>query len=432
MGFEDISILLLQNSKKSLQLGLNEFLKEFKVKKMKYTKSSYTKARAKISPSLFIALNNELIESYYEDKEGIELYRDFRIFAIDGSTLQLPNVESISPKIEGQTQKMREELRDIYGYNSNNLADYETKARISILEDVENRIVHQGIVNSYFSSEKDMAFEHIEYLSELKEKSSTPYNDLIIFDRGYPSYALLLFLESKGIDYIIRMPKKQFIEIENFRTSKLKDSIITIELTKTRLNDIKRKNNNPKIAKILKDKVVGDIIKLRAIKVKLKSGETEILTTSLLDKKAYKTKIFKDFYFKRWGVEEEYKAIKCLLQVENFTGITQIAINQDFFATLFMLNMHNIMINATKEERIEEYNQKKERKYQYKVNRNFAIGSMKDEFISLLVTDGDIELFYEDMLDTISTNLTAIKPNRSFSRDRKRRHKYPICQKNAI
>lgn len=432
MGFEDISILLLQNSKKSLQLGLNEFLKEFKVKKMKYTKSSYTKARAKISPSLFIALNNELIESYYEDKEGIELYRDFRIFAIDGSTLQLPNVESISPKIEGQTQKMREELRDIYGYNSNNLADYETKARISILEDVENRIVHQGIVNSYFSSEKDMAFEHIEYLSELKEKSSTPYNDLIIFDRGYPSYALLLFLESKGIDYIIRMPKKQFIEIENFRTSKLKDSIITIELTKTRLNDIKRKNNNPKIAKILKDKVVGDIIKLRAIKVKLKSGETEILTTSLLDKKAYKTKIFKDFYFKRWGVEEEYKAIKCLLQVENFTGITQIAINQDFFATLFMLNMHNIMINATKEERIEEYNQKKERKYQYKVNRNFAIGSMKDEFISLLVTNGDIELFYEDMLDTISTNLTAIKPNRSFSRDRKRRHKYPICQKSAI
>ncbi len=68
----------------------------------------------------------------------------------------------------------------------------------------------------------------------------------------------------------------------------------------------------------------------------------------------------------------------------------------------------------------------------HKVNRNFAIGSMKDEFIYLLVTDGDIELFYEDMLDTMSTNLTAIKPNRSFSRAGKCRHKYPVCQKSAI
>jgi len=377
-------------------------------------------------------VNDELIESYYEDKDGVELYRDFRIFAIDGSTLQLPNVESISPKIKGQAQKMKQELRDIYVYNSNDKADYETKARISILEDIENRIVHQGIVNSYFSSEKDMAFEHIEYLAELKTKSSTPYNDLIIFDRGYPSFTLIFLLESKGIDYIIRMPKSRFKEIDNFRNGKLQDSIITIELTKARLYDIKRKNSNPIMTEILKDKVVGDVIKLRAIKVKLKSGEIEILITSLLDKKAHKTKIFKNFYFKRWGVEEEYKTIKCLLQVENFTGITQIAINQDFFSTLFMLNMHNIMINAVQKEKIVEYNLKKERKYQYKVNRNFAIGSMKDEFIYLLVTDGDIEAFYEEMLDAISINLTPIKPDRSFSRDGKCRHKHPICQKSAI
>ena len=431
MGFEDIAVLSLRNSKKSLQINLNEFLKVFKEKEINYTKSSYTKARAKISPSLFIALNDELIESYYEDKKSIELYRGFRVFAIDGSTLQLPNVESLSLKREGQAQKMKQELRDIYGYNSNNVADYETKARISILEDVENKIVHQGILNSYFSSEKDMAFEHIEYLFKLKEKSSVSYNDLIIFDRGYPSYALMLFLEKKGIDYLIRVSKSRFTEIEDFRRSKLQDSIISIELTKTRLSDIKRKNNNPKIREVLKDKAVGDVINLRAIKVKLKSGEIEILITSLLDKKAYKTKIFKDFYFKRWSIEEEYKAIKSILQVENFTGITQIAINQDFFSILFMLNMYNIMIQAVEEETIEEYNQKKKRKYKYKVNRNFAIGSIKDEFIYLLVTNGDIEAFYEKMLDTISTNLTPNKPNRYFERNKKCRHKYPICQRSG-
>lgn len=432
MGFEDISFLLLKNSKKSSQITLNEFLKEYKEKEMKYTKPSYTKARAKISPSLFIALNDNLIESFYEDKETVEMYKNFRVFAIDGSTLQLPNVESLNLKKDSKTKKMKQELRSIYGYCSNNKGEYETKARISILEDIENKIVHQGILGSFFSSEKDMAFEHIEYLADLKNKCNVDYNDLIIFDRGYPSYAMLFLLKSNNIDYIIRMPKSRFKEVDNFREGKQKDTIISLEINKSQLYDMKRKNNNAKIAKLLKNIKVGDIVKLRSVKIKLKSGETEILITSLLDKKEYKTKMFKDFYFKRWGIEEEYKTIKSLLQIENFTGITQIAINQDFFATLFMLNMVNIMISATENEKIKEYNQKKKRKYQYKINRNFAIGSIKDEFIYLLVTDGDIEAFYEEILNTISTNLTPIKPNRSFSRDKPSRHKYPICQKSAI
>jgi hypothetical protein len=432
MGFEDISFLLLKNSKKSSQITLNEFLKEYKEKEMKYTKPSYTKARAKISPSLFIALNDNLIESFYEDKETVEMYKNFRVFAIDGSTLQLPNVESLNLKKDSKTKKMKQELRSIYGYCSNNKGEYETKARISILEDIENKIVHQGILGSFFSSEKDMAFEHIEYLADLKNKCNVDYNDLIIFDRGYPSYAMLFLLKTNNIDYIIRMPKSRFKEVDNFREGKQKDTIISLEINKSQLYDMKRKNNNAKIAKLLKNIKVGDIVKLRAVKIKLKSGETEILITSLLDKKEYKTKMFKDFYFKRWGIEEEYKTIKSLLQIENFTGITQIAINQDFFATLFMLNMVNIMISATENEKIKEYNQKKKRKYQYKINRNFAIGSIKDEFIYLLVTDGDIEAFYEEILNTISTNLTPIKPNRSFSRDKPSRHKYPICQKSAI
>jgi len=37
-----------------------------------------------------------------------------------------------------------------------------------------------------------MAFEHIDYLVELREKSSqNQYKDVIIFDRGYPSAILI-------------------------------------------------------------------------------------------------------------------------------------------------------------------------------------------------------------------------------------------------
>jgi hypothetical protein len=420
----------LKNSKKSLQMSINEFFKEFNMNDVKYQKSSYTKARAKISPSLFVGLNDELIDSYYGDNEGVKLYKGFRVFAIDGSTMQLPNIESLTPKEDGVSQKMREELRSIYGYTSDFYAQYESRAKISLLEDVENQIIHQGIFNSYNASEKEMAYEHIEYLAQLKQKSLIKYNDLIIFDRGYPSYALISFIEFKGIEYLMRIPKNYFKEIEAFRNSKANDSIITIELTKDRLYQIKRNNKYSHISSFLANKKAGESITLRAIKVKLPTGEIELLITSLLDKKLYKHKIFKSFYFKRWGIEESYKALKSLFEIENFTGITQVAINQDFFATLFS-NMHSIMINAATQERVEEYNIQKRRKYQYKINRSFAISSMKDELIYLIVTNGDIEAFYAKMLDTITTNFTPIKPNRSFDRKRDSRHKFPINKKRV-
>ena len=417
---------------------MDEFMEKIiKKDNNNYTKSAYTQARAKISPSLFVMLNEEMIKEYYEDENRIKLFKGLRILAIDGSTLQLPNVEPIehikqNDETQNNKQQISNNIRTIYGYNSNNKGEFETKARISILEDVENNMVLHGVLGSYYNSEKDMAFEHIEYLTQLK-KQSPKYKDLIVFDRGYPSFALLLYLKENNIDYIIRMPRNRFKEIDNFKNDKrFTDKIIELELTKNRIYDMKRKNNNPKISQTLENKDIGDTIKVRAIKVKLKNGEIEILITSLLDKKEYKTKIFKDFYFKRWGVEEEYKAIKSLLQVENFTGITQIAINQDFFATILLLNINNSIINDVEESKIEDYNKEKERKYQYKINRSYTIGVFKERFIDLIINDGDIEEFFSYVEEKITKNLVPYKLNRSFDRKRKCRHKYPIGQKSVV
>ena len=440
LGFYDIATSIIKNNKKASQNSMNEFLKnDLKQQDMGYTKSAYTQARVKITPSLFIMLNGEIVNEYYQNKTAVKLYKGLRIFAIDGSTLELPNIEPIEPKDGDKKRKMSQDLRNIHGVSSNQFGKYETKSRISILEDVENNIVHHGILDSYHASEKNMAIEHIDYLAELKAKitdiEKNNYKDVIIFDRGYPSFALILYLEEKGIDYLIRMPRNRFKEVDEFRDDKrFKDKIIELELTKNRFYEIKRKNDNPKITKMLKNKKVGDKIKLRVIKVVLNSGEIEILITSLLDKKEYKTKIFKEFYFKRWGIEEEYKVIKSLMQVENFTGISQIAINQDFFATILLLNINNTIINDVERTKIEDYNkdESKKRKYKYKINRNYAIGIFKAEFIELIAQNGDIEKFFNSIESKISKNLIPIIPNRVFSRKNTCRHKYPINGKSTI
>lgn len=48
---------------------------------------------------------------------------------------------------------------------------------------------------------------------------------------------------------------------------------------------------------------------------------------------------FKELYFKRWGIEIKYDELKNRLEIENFTGATKIAIEQDFYASIYLSNM---------------------------------------------------------------------------------------------
>ena len=69
-------------------------------------------------------------------------------------------------------------------------------------------------------------------------------------------------------------------------------------------------------------------VTVRLIRVKLDSGETEILVTSLTDQKAYPKELFKELYNMRWPVEEDYKTLKYRLQIENLKYPHQIIFAQ--------------------------------------------------------------------------------------------------------
>ena len=59
----------------------------------------------------------------------------------------------------------------------------------------------------------------------------------------------------------------------------------------------------------------------------LDTGEVEVLLTNLTENFD-----FKHLYFLRWGVEIEYDVLKNALEIENFSGRTETAIKQDFYA----------------------------------------------------------------------------------------------------
>jgi len=426
MGFSDIVLFQLNMVNKSMQKEINSYFKEVKKDKMKYDKSAMSKARQKISPSLYEDLNSRFIEEIYEDKKSVKLYHGLRILGIDGTTIELPNMGILKDK------KQTEDIQNIYGRRANNSGELGVISKASTLYDLENNIVLDGILNSYASSERAMAVEHIRQLKKYKKSHKEKYKDLVIFDRGYPSIGLMSYMNQETIDYLMRIQNNTFKEIEAFKESELDDAILELEITKNRLYQITRREQYPLLRQFREKLNVGETIKVRVIKVVLETGEIEVLITSLFDAEAYPHSLFKELYFKRWGIELEYNILKNIFKVENFTGVTQIAINQDFFATLFTSNICSLIMDAIMEDEVTLYNQTKERKYLYQLNQSFSIGCMKNSLVSMLLKHSKVEKIYEMIQDEIMDNLLPIKPNRSFSRKKKFTSKFPVSKKASL
>jgi len=426
MSFADMTLFMMNMVSKTMQREINDFMKNVKKRSDSYDKSSISKSRLNISPALFIDLNQGLIEDVYEDKEEVKLFQDLRLLAVDGTNIDLPNMTI--PKDKKQT----EDIKKIYGQHSNQKGKLGATSRTSILYDVENNLILDGILGSIYSSERFMAIEHINALIEHNKNIETEYKDLIIYDRGYPSIGLMAYHLKHNLDFLMRVKSNSFKLLETFKRSKKTDEIIEIKFNSSILKNLEKEKQHPDLKKLKADFKVGDSIKVRAIKVVLKSGKTEILLTSLLSQEEYKTEIFKELYFKRWRIEIAYDIIKNIFDIENFTGLTQIAINQDFFAIILTNNITALVMNSVMEEKVKIFNEEKERKYLYQLNKNFSIGCMKDRLVSMLFSYVRIEKMYSIIEDEIIKNLVPIKPDRNFPRNRLNNTSFPISKKDGF
>jgi hypothetical protein len=148
------------------------------------------------------------------------------------------------------------------------------------------------------------------------------------------------------------------------------------------------------------------------VKVVLKTGKIEVLLTNLYDTETYKTACFKELYFMRWGVETSYDADKNKLQLEQLSGHTVWSIEQDFYATTFISNLQRIT-----EKKCEPYveNRSRNRKYDYQINKNVSIGTMKNKIVKLFLTQDPktillhLQKLFEGSLETNKTKQKQLK-----------------------
>ena len=70
-----------------------------------FSKSAFVQCRKKIKPNVFKYLSDGLIEEFYTDnQESVKLWNSFRLLAVDGSILNLPETKELE-KIYGKAHK---------------------------------------------------------------------------------------------------------------------------------------------------------------------------------------------------------------------------------------------------------------------------------------------------------------------------------------
>jgi hypothetical protein len=164
--------------------------------------------------------------------------------------------------------------------------------------------------------------------------------------------------------------------------------------------------------------------RVRVLKFRLPSGETETLISSLKDGR-YRIKRFKELYFKRWPIETKYDEVKKKLEVENFSGILADNIRQDFYAAMTLGNIAGELYEEAQEE-VEEDQRGKGNKWKYQVNVNHEIGVLKDRLILMPLEDDGKKRgeLLEETVVLLKSRIIPIRPNRSIPQKTPRKVKF--------
>jgi hypothetical protein len=381
--FCQVLLFMLNLLRKSMVIEIDNFLQHLNSKLDfqrvdNFTSSAFVQKRKKIKPEVFNYLSSVITDNYYvESNQNIKHFKGFRILAVDGSKITLPYTQ---------------ELKSFYGESKNQTDTSIVQGMSSVLYDVLNRLVLNSVLENVKTGERELALKHKPHWKE---------NDLIIYDRGYPSYDFKNEHIKSGIDYVIRVKKNH---------SKLVSSFILSE-KKTLIVDVFPQERHVFTGK---DYDKNTCLKVRLIRVDLPGGEIEILMTSLLDSQIYPASIFKELYFLRWGIETFYDELKNKLKIEYFTGYSIMSIKQDFFCAIFISNLQSVIVNDLEEElSIKNCNTKLD----YKINKNLSYGFLKNRILELLFKDAPLEEVFKELENLFLQNTIPIRLNRNNKRE---------------
>jgi Transposase DDE domain len=381
LPFDRLVLLIAKLCKKTLSVELEDFFTQSGETQC-CSVSAFVQQRIKLKPLFFAFWNKFLCSTWYEcNKDAVKRWKGYRIVAADGSNATLVNNPALSKHFGGQS----------------NQQSFFTIAKTLYYYDVLNELILLPRISPYRDGELNMVYDMIDRTEE---------DMLLIYDRNFSNYKVLALhlWQEKERKFIIRA-KDTLCIVRDFIASGKASVIVYWPPTVSAIQGLKKSH-------YLIDK--NTLLKVRLVRVEL-AESTEVLITNLWEDQGHPVSQFKELYFMRWGIETNISLQKNVMQLESFSGLSVAAVEQDFYATVFMANLHSALIKDA-QQTVEADGVK--RKYPVKINKNKSFGKLKMNFVHLFLTQQPASIL-KILHDFFKKELIPIRKGRTFERVRK-------------
>ena len=354
LTFARVATLILRGHQVSQQNAVNKFFRELGVPELSVTGAAYCQARQKLKPELFVHLNDCVVADFTALSQADQTWRDWhghRLLGGDGTKLNLPDTPA---------------LRAAYSVvgNQHGAAGETVQGLAVVVYDLLNDLgvaAHLG----------KLAHEPDVLMQQLSAVTTT--DDVFVLDRNFTDYALLAWGVQQGRGLIVRCPRASFKVVNDFWESDLTDQIVTLHCST-------RQTTRAEV----KAQGLPEVITVRLLKFTLTTGETEVLLTTLCDQQRYPSAEFYEVYGWRWRQETYYDRVKNIFELERFSGLTPLAIAQDFHGVLFLATLESTLAQSA-QTALTAHAAAGTARVPPRVNRAVSYVSLLDHTVALLV-----------------------------------------------
>lgn len=361
------------------------------------------KQREKLNEDVFKYLNDESMKDFYiKFKQEVKTFKGYLISAIDGSDFEVPNTKQTCQRYQTELLANRKDC---------------VRIKVSNCYDVLNHYVLDTLVEKYKYDEKKLAEKHLIKVKQLIGK----FPLIRVMDRGYSSLRDMYHSTKNGDKFVVRLKTAHFKKEQSQMTSN--DEWVDIGYQYDRIRAYRESDKE-----LYEFYESGNTVKVRFVKVILKTGEVEILLTNL-DNKEFTTEEIQYIYQLRWGIETSYHYLKESMKITNIASSKDCIIKQEIYSQMFVFNLLQGIQNDLEEEIEQE-----KYKHKMKININMAVGYIKKRLIFILLEE-DTEKrskLYDELDEKILKNIVPIRKERNYLRDKRNQNKYPITKRKTF
>lgn len=343
------------------------------------TPSSMSRARAKVDPEVFRELHREILA----EAPDRPLWKGRRVFGVDGAKINLPR-----PLVDA-------------GYATPGKHAHYPQGLVSCLYELEPRLPFDFGLHAD-TNERRAAAGHLKALSA---------GDVVVYDRGYFSYEMLLAHVVRGQDAVFRLKRDANAETVAFLAGSLDDRTVEIRPDGKALARLKARHPGAAFGPL----------KLRL--VRYAAGDTVFaLGTTLTEDDGFRVEDLAAIYRARWRLEEMYKTAKWFLAVESFRAENERGVLQELYASFVMVTATRLMTNEIDG----EINAAPGDGHPKRVNFKNAAAAVFRNFETLALAQADaLAETVSRIVDDVAALWQRERPGRSYPRmSRKPRNKW--------